>query len=300
MREEAGRAGKATRRWAREISERHSWEDKTREDRTPTEKAPVNLGGPGRGGGGGLSQQGTTRSPLSPPPGRLARPTAPTKTRPRRGRRRSGRSSHGPRTAGLHFRGVFPASRLPLETRQTGGGTGGTQSRSRPRRAGAAMPRRPQRGKGVRSTTSSPRRAKQTNRLPPPPRRLHGAPAAPRQRRALSAGLRGPGRRAHAPHPRGRGQRHNVSSWCVRKMTPEKVSRGRARDRESGAGPSSRERTRRPPWRREPGPDRSPAAWGPAFRPPHSSEGAFLWGPGPAARWMSAVRPARVLSPARR
>lgn len=154
-------------------------------------------------------------------------------------------------------------------------------------------------GKGVRSTTSSPRRAKQTNHLPPPPRRLHGAPAAPRQRRALSAGLRGPGRRAHAPHPRGRGQRHNVSSWCVRKMTPEKVSRGRARDRESGAGPS-RERTRRPPWRREPGPDRSPAAWGPAFRPPHSSEGAFLWGPGPAARWMSAVRPARVLSPARR
>lgn len=112
----------------------------------------------------------------------------PTKTRPRRGRRRSGRSSHGPRTAGLHFRGVFPASRLPLETRRAGGGTGGTQSRSRPRRAGAAMPRRPQRGKGVRSTTSSPRRAKHTNHLPPPPRRLHGAPVAPRQRRALSAG----------------------------------------------------------------------------------------------------------------
>lgn len=70
----------------------------------------------------------------------------PTKTLPRRGRRRSGRSSHGPRTAGLHFRGVFPASRLPLETRRAGGGTGGTQSRSRPRRAGAAMPRRPQSG----------------------------------------------------------------------------------------------------------------------------------------------------------
>lgn len=170
------------------------------------EKAPVNLGGPGRGGGGGLSQQGTTRSPLSPPPGRLARPTAPTKTRPRRGRQRSGRSSHGPRTAGLHFRGVFPASRLPLETRRAGGGTGGTQSRSRPRRAGAAMPRRPQRGKGVRSTTSSPRRAKQTNHLPPPPRRLHGAPVAPRQRRALSAGRPPAGSRsaarAGAPSPR--------------------------------------------------------------------------------------------------
>lgn len=64
-------------------------------------------------------------------------------------------------------------------------------------------------GKGVRSTTSSPRRAKQTNHLPPPPRRLHGAPAAPGQRRALSAG-RPPARiqgsrsaaRAGAPRPR--------------------------------------------------------------------------------------------------
>lgn len=205
----------------------------------------------------------------------------PTRTHAQRGRRRSGRSSHGPRTAGLHFRGVFPASRLPLETRRAGGGTGGTQSRSRPRRAGAAMPRRPQRGKGVRSTTSSPRRAKKTNHLPPPPRRLHGAPAAPRQRRALSAGRRGPGRRAHAPHRRGRGQRHNVSSWCVRKMTPEKVSRGRARDRESGAGPSSRERTRRPPWRREPGPDRSPATWGARFPPSPQLRRSLSVGPWP-------------------
>lgn len=130
----------------------------------------------------------------------------PTRTRARRGRRRSGRSSHGPRTAGLHFRGVFPASRLPLETQRAGGGTGGTQSRSRPRRAGAAMPRRPQRGKGVRSTTSSPRRAKQTNHLPPPPRRLP-EPPWPLGRGARSQqGGRRPGSRsaarAGAPRPR--------------------------------------------------------------------------------------------------
>lgn len=92
---------------------------------------------------------------------------------------------------------------------------------------------------------------------------------------------RGPGRRAHAPHRRGRGQRHNVSSWCVRKMTPEKVSRGRARDRESGAGPSSRERTRRPPWRRELGPDRSPAAWGPRFPPSPQLRRSLSVGPWP-------------------
>lgn len=92
---------------------------------------------------------------------------------------------------------------------------------------------------------------------------------------------RGPGRRAHAPHRPGRGQRHNVSSWCVQKMTPEKVSRGRARDRESGAGPSSRERTRRPPWRREPGPDRSPAAWGPRFPPSPQLRRSLSVGPWP-------------------
>lgn len=214
----------------------------------------------------------------------------PTRTRARRGRRRSGRSSHGPRTAGLHFRGVFPASRLPLETRRAGGGTGGTQSRSRPRRAGAAMPRRPQSGeRGSEHNVISP--ASETDKPSTAP--SAEAPRSPRgpsaEARALSRAAagpdpgrrRGPGRRAHAPHRRGRGQRHNVSSWCVRKMTPEKVSRGRARDRESGAGPSSRERTRRPPWRREPGPDRSPAAWGARFPPSPQLRRSLSVGPWP-------------------
>lgn len=115
-----------------------------------------------------------------------------------------------------------------------------------------------------------------------PPRPLgRGARALSRAAAGPDPGRRrGPGRRAHAPHRRGRGQRHNVSSWCVRKMTPEKVSRGRARDRESGAGPS-RERTRRPPWRREPGPDRSPAAWGARFPPSPQLRRSLSVGPWP-------------------
>lgn len=76
VREEEGRAGKSTRQWIRESSERHSWEDKTREDGTPTEKVPINSGGTDWGGRGGLSHQSAKRSPLSLLTGRLAQLTA--------------------------------------------------------------------------------------------------------------------------------------------------------------------------------------------------------------------------------
>lgn len=105
VREEEGRAGKSTRQWIRESSERHSWEDKTREDGTPTEKVPINSGGTDRGGRGGLSHQSAKRSPLSLLTGRLAQLTATE--RDSIARRGSKQSSDVLQTANLYFRSMF-------------------------------------------------------------------------------------------------------------------------------------------------------------------------------------------------
>lgn len=102
--------------------------------------------------------------------------------------------------------------------------------------------------------------------------------------------------RAGAPRPRASSPRTGSEAQRLQLVRAENDAGEGVEGK--GAGPRVRSRALLP------GEDQAriaaPPRGGPAFRPPHSSEGAFLWGPGPAARWMSAVRPARVLSPARR